>query len=229
MDKVYSETFLNISATAATNSDGGLFFPRRPELLLEDEVILNIEGLPGSVSRQPVTESSILQSPKTTAPFSLDFFETYWLASYLLFFLRQLHIMLGRHLGIEPKDDLDTDIKMRSRTNTATSGDLEDTRDTSPSRNSDIGERNIDSDRKFLRRCTILDSKCGIVVAVVQKLTHSRLVSSWTNHIDKAPVNRRGWVLQERLMAPRVLHFCHDQVAWECSEFVSNFQSYERL
>lgn len=25
-------------------------------------------------------------------------------------------------------------------------------------------------------------------------------------------------MLQERLMAPRVLHFCHDQVAWECWE-----------
>jgi hypothetical protein len=26
-------------------------------------------------------------------------------------------------------------------------------------------------------------------------------------------------MFQERLIAPRVLHFCRDQVAWECSEF----------
>ncbi|KUJ09351.1 HET-domain-containing protein [Mollisia scopiformis] len=40
----------------------------------------------------------------------------------------------------------------------------------------------------------------------------------WEATVDQAPVNRRGWVLQERLIAPRVLHFCHDQIAWECWE-----------
>ncbi|KAH6664945.1 heterokaryon incompatibility protein-domain-containing protein [Halenospora varia] len=40
----------------------------------------------------------------------------------------------------------------------------------------------------------------------------------WQRIIDEAPVNKRGWVLQERLIAPRVLHFCHDQIAWECWE-----------
>ncbi|KAF2766267.1 HET-domain-containing protein [Teratosphaeria nubilosa] len=38
----------------------------------------------------------------------------------------------------------------------------------------------------------------------------------WNRLVDDAPVNRRAWVLQERLLAPRVLHFCHDQLAWEC-------------
>jgi hypothetical protein len=44
-------------------------------------------------------------------------------------------------------------------------------------------------------------------------------VSAWDDLVKLAPVNRRGWVFQERLLAPRVLHFCHNQVAWECSEF----------
>ncbi|KAH9844870.1 HET-domain-containing protein, partial [Teratosphaeria destructans] len=38
----------------------------------------------------------------------------------------------------------------------------------------------------------------------------------WNRLVDDAPVNRRAWVLQERLLAPRVLHFCQDQLAWEC-------------
>lgn len=38
----------------------------------------------------------------------------------------------------------------------------------------------------------------------------------WDRMVDNAPVNRRAWVLQERLLAPRVLHFCRDQIAWEC-------------
>jgi hypothetical protein len=44
-------------------------------------------------------------------------------------------------------------------------------------------------------------------------------LSYWTNHVNGGPVNGRGWVFQERLMASRVLHFCHDRVAWECRNF----------
>jgi hypothetical protein len=40
--------------------------------------------------------------------------------------------------------------------------------------------------------------------------------SFWERKVDDAPVNKRAWVLQERLLAPRVLHFCKDQIAWEC-------------
>ncbi|KAJ4379768.1 hypothetical protein N0V86_004951 [Didymella sp. IMI 355093] len=50
----------------------------------------------------------------------------------------------------------------------------------------------------YLRPCTILDA------------------AFWIDRVEKAPVNTRGWVLQERLLSPRVLHFCHDQIAWEC-------------
>ena len=36
------------------------------------------------------------------------------------------------------------------------------------------------------------------------------------DRVDKTPFNARGWVLQERLMSPRILHFCHDHIVWEC-------------
>lgn len=32
-----------------------------------------------------------------------------------------------------------------------------------------------------------------------------------------SPLNHRGWVLQERLLAPRVLHFSRHQITWECA------------
>ena len=54
--------------------------------------------------------------------------------------------------------------------------------------------------------------------------------SSWKRLVEQAPVNRRAWVFQERLLAPRVLHFGHNQVAWECCEFQSSeSQSGEQL
>lgn len=58
-----------------------------------------------------------------------------------------------------------------------------------------------DSSLDLLTRCTLID------------------VSFWEDLVEQAPVNQRGWVLQERIMCPRVLHFCKDQIAWECREF----------
>ncbi|EXJ73751.1 uncharacterized protein A1O5_03513 [Cladophialophora psammophila CBS 110553] len=43
-------------------------------------------------------------------------------------------------------------------------------------------------------------------------------LSFWDEYVDNAPVNRRSWVFQERLLAPRVLHWCKDQIAFECHE-----------
>jgi hypothetical protein len=104
MDKVYAGSYLNISATASSNSNEGLFRSRSPEFLWGDEILLKWGSKDGS---------------------SLD----------------------------------------------------------------------------YLTRCTIND------------------VSFWEDLVGQAPVNQRGWVLQERIMSPRVLHFCKDQIAWECREF----------
>jgi hypothetical protein len=40
----------------------------------------------------------------------------------------------------------------------------------------------------------------------------------WLDGVADAPLNRRAWVVQERLLAPRVLHFGRHQVYWECQE-----------
>lgn len=129
MDRVYSETYLNISATASSNSEGGLFRQRNPELLHKEEIVLNIEGIPGVDTEQDPPEPALAVKE--------------YMASLLA----------------EEAKAVQT---------------------------------------KFLRSCTILDA------------------SLWIERVDEAPVNTRGWVLQERLMSPRVLHFCRDQIAWEC-------------
>jgi hypothetical protein len=40
----------------------------------------------------------------------------------------------------------------------------------------------------------------------------------WASQIQDQPLHRRGWVVQERLLAPRVLHFSSQQLIWECRE-----------
>ncbi|KXH43390.1 heterokaryon incompatibility protein [Colletotrichum salicis] len=43
-------------------------------------------------------------------------------------------------------------------------------------------------------------------------------LSFWDHGVGQCHLNKRGWVLQERLLSPRVLHFGSDQLFWECRE-----------
>ncbi|TRX97937.1 hypothetical protein FHL15_001147 [Xylaria flabelliformis] len=72
-----------------------------------------------------------------------------------------------------------------------------------------------------------LDKTCGFVPLPC------RVRPSWARHVDedwyvldpyfwwaqltKAPLTKRGWVFQERLLAPRVIHFGPEQLLWECA------------
>ncbi|KAH8883398.1 HET-domain-containing protein, partial [Thozetella sp. PMI_491] len=38
----------------------------------------------------------------------------------------------------------------------------------------------------------------------------------WVAEVQSGPVNTRGWVFQERILAPRILHFGSSQLYWEC-------------
>jgi hypothetical protein len=37
--------------------------------------------------------------------------------------------------------------------------------------------------------------------------------------VEQGPVNTRGWVFQERILSPRIIHFGREQVFWECNSF----------
>lgn len=41
---------------------------------------------------------------------------------------------------------------------------------------------------------------------------------TWEPLVTNVPLNRRGWVLQEQLLCPRMIHFGKDQILWECHE-----------
>lgn len=40
----------------------------------------------------------------------------------------------------------------------------------------------------------------------------------WSQNISEAPLSKRAWVVQERLLSRRTVHFGQSQVAWECQE-----------
>jgi len=41
----------------------------------------------------------------------------------------------------------------------------------------------------------------------------------WLDNIERAGLQQRGWVLQERVFSPRTLHYAVEQVFWECRQF----------
>lgn len=43
--------------------------------------------------------------------------------------------------------------------------------------------------------------------------------------IDESVLYTRGWVFQERLLSPRVIHFGKEQVYWECRETTIAFET----
>ena len=51
-------------------------------------------------------------------------------------------------------------------------------------------------------------------------VNESRLVDPnlWTTSVQENHLNRRSWVMQERLLPVRVLHFGQHQLLWECAE-----------
>ncbi|KAJ5753781.1 heterokaryon incompatibility protein-domain-containing protein [Penicillium nucicola] len=42
--------------------------------------------------------------------------------------------------------------------------------------------------------------------------------SLWKDEIENSPLSTRGWVVQERFLAPRIIHFGTSQIFWECLE-----------
>ncbi|CAH0027415.1 unnamed protein product [Clonostachys rhizophaga] len=59
------------------------------------------------------------------------------------------------------------------------------------------------------------------------KLTRNHVIVDslvYHNDLHHAPLNTRGWVVQERYMARRQLSFCKQQVYWECEELLASEQ-----
>lgn len=40
----------------------------------------------------------------------------------------------------------------------------------------------------------------------------------WDTNVEWSALSRRGWALQERILAPRTIHFTQEQICWECKE-----------
>ncbi|KAF7879184.1 hypothetical protein EAF04_000382 [Stromatinia cepivora] len=72
-------------------------------------------------------------------------------------------------------------------------------------------------DPKLLEICPAVQSKW------VGESDLFNLIDSvfWAQTMIAAPLLKRGWVLQERILSPRSLHFCDNELLWECREMAA--------
>ncbi|KAF5573399.1 heterokaryon incompatibility protein [Fusarium pseudoanthophilum] len=72
----------------------------------------------------------------------------------------------------------------------------------------------FDRDPRMVRPAVIVSqwSDCPPSTYQISKL------HVWEDGVSDAVLNTRGWVLQERFLAPRIIHFASDQIYWECFE-----------
>lgn len=47
-----------------------------------------------------------------------------------------------------------------------------------------------------------------------------RFIDDFNQHVLNGPLNKRGWVMQERVLAHRTIYFTDKQTYWECGEGV---------
>ncbi|KAH8883581.1 HET-domain-containing protein, partial [Thozetella sp. PMI_491] len=66
---------------------------------------------------------------------------------------------------------------------------------------------------KITLAATMSDSGASETIHFRQTLTHG-----YGPDPGPSPLLTRGWVLQERLLSPRVVHFTRDELIWECME-----------
>lgn len=77
------------------------------------------------------------------------------------------------------------------------------------------------------------DGLMGDLVNVVQKGDaeptdyHVVPMSQFVDNVLDAPLNQRAWVMQERHLSPRILHFTSQQIFWECNKSICS-ETYQK-
>jgi tetratricopeptide (TPR) repeat protein len=90
-----------------------------------------------------------------------------------------------------------------------------------------ISASNADSASGFLKiRNPLSIMPCRIIPKRKARPLHiyppSELMNNEVDPLKRLPLYQRGWVFQERLLAPRIVHFTDIEVFWECAATLSS-------
>jgi hypothetical protein len=76
------------------------------------------------------------------------------------------------------------------------------------------------SDEGFLHRSPTYFARLPDSVELRQAAFLSRMEGDFERDVEKGELNQRAWVLQERFLSPRIIHFASAQTYWECGSGV---------
>lgn len=70
----------------------------------------------------------------------------------------------------------------------------------------------------YVKRHSLLSRPCEVTVSWEgEEPRNYHCVSDWDAHFDIEPLISRGWVVQEKIVSPRICHFGSSQIIWECN------------
>jgi hypothetical protein len=73
----------------------------------------------------------------------------------------------------------------------------------------------IDSNAGFLARNKSSEYVC-VQDAACEQVYLCTHMDDFENDVEEAELNKRAWVMQERVLAKRIIHFSANQTYWEC-------------
>lgn len=77
----------------------------------------------------------------------------------------------------------------------------------------------VDSNSGFLQRKITSEYVC-VRDGSGQLMYANTCPADFDREVDRAQLNKRAWVMQERFLSRRTIHFGANQVYWECGEGV---------
>ncbi|QDS77891.1 hypothetical protein FKW77_000524 [Venturia effusa] len=66
------------------------------------------------------------------------------------------------------------------------------------------------------RPASVVEASCRTERSVHAGKLVAMEIDAWWKEIELAPLNCRAWVIQERVLSPRTVHFAYDQMWWSC-------------
>jgi hypothetical protein len=76
--------------------------------------------------------------------------------------------------------------------------------------------------RNFLWKypCNLLSSEqMSLTVSVDKSTSEANHIDAFTAQVDNGPLSLRAWTFQERLLSPRIIHFGHAHLFFECNTY----------
>jgi Heterokaryon incompatibility protein (HET) len=80
-----------------------------------------------------------------------------------------------------------------------------------------LNARTLDTSNPVGLMLNLPNGEIGTIFVVLRPA--NAVASAFYRDVEQSPTNTRAWILQERALSPRILHYGNEQMFWECRSF----------